>query len=79
VGRANFYWLLRFGVDPGISETATRKDERMQLVFIHDRKVQIAISWNFLNGANKVPRRLYWPIGRAFRLDLQQSRQIFFG
>jgi hypothetical protein len=38
VGGANFYWPPRFGVDPGISETATGEDERMQLVFIRDRK-----------------------------------------
>ena len=55
VGGANFYWPPRFGVDPGISETATGEDERMQLVFIRDRKVQIAIGRNFVNGADKEP------------------------
>ena len=48
MGGANFYWPPRFGVDPGISETATGEDERMQLVFIRDRKVQIAIGRNFV-------------------------------
>jgi hypothetical protein len=55
VGRATFYWPPRFGVDPRRSETTTGEDERMQPVFIHDRKVQIAIGRNFVNGANKGP------------------------
>jgi hypothetical protein len=59
-GEANFYWPPRFGVNPGISETATREDERMQLVFIRDRKVQIAIDQNFVNGPLSLFACLRW-------------------
>ena len=80
VGGANFYWPPRFGVDPGISETATGEDERMQLVFIRDPKVQIAIGRNFVNGANKEPHAaLIGPSRGHSALIYSKVGKFFFG
>jgi hypothetical protein len=56
----------KLGVNPGISDQAAREDQLMHAVIVHDCKVQIAVAWDIVNGADIVPHApLLQPSGNS--------------
>lgn len=53
--RTNVNGPPSFGINPGISQTATGEDEFVHPVMIHDCKMQVTLGWDFRYRANMVP------------------------
>jgi hypothetical protein len=62
MSRTNFQEPPSFGVDPGLSETATRKDEFVHAVAILDCEEQVKVRRNVLDRADMAPHIPFLPL-----------------
>jgi hypothetical protein len=74
MGRANVDWALSFGINQGLSETATGEDEFVRAVNIYHCNAQVTVARYVLNGSDMVPHAHFVRIEHQLRLDLAQQR-----